>query len=338
MRSEDVDLSERKGCGIEDSFTTNEEEQDEWMEETVWYGLRMWHVIFLSIGTVLSFVILLCCCFKFRIPRTKQEIEGDYVRRRIMRKFRKRLKTIQNQELDEMDLKKALDKIRTELKSDTESLQQSDGLSGATLSSAGIGAGQGSTYRRASQIQIDISLEDLRIQSMGLGARIALALSRLFRRGRNPQGQDAAMEEGNANNTAEGADKPTTALLSAQGEPTQQGAEDESSKSKPKKKKDKDKPKTEASSSSTPASKENTNSNKDKEKTKKSQLTTEKETKGKDKNKQTDTVKWKTDKDKVKDSKTDKSSTTSGTTAKGKTGTGGDTSSSKKSDKSKKQS
>jgi hypothetical protein len=49
---------------------------------------------------------MICCCVKFRIPRTKQEIEADYIRRKILRKFRKRLKAIQNQELDEMDLKK----------------------------------------------------------------------------------------------------------------------------------------------------------------------------------------------------------------------------------------
>jgi hypothetical protein len=53
-------------------------------------------------------VILICCCVKFRIPRTKQEIEADYIRRKILRKFRNRLKAIQNQELDEMDLKKGL--------------------------------------------------------------------------------------------------------------------------------------------------------------------------------------------------------------------------------------
>jgi hypothetical protein len=53
----------------------------------------------------------------------------------------------------------ALDKIRAEFKSDSESIAQSDaGFSAATLSSAGLpGAGaQGSTYRRASQIQIGI--------------------------------------------------------------------------------------------------------------------------------------------------------------------------------------
>lgn len=37
--------------------------------------------------------------------------------------------------MDEMDLKRALDRIRAEFKSDTESLAQSDALSGATLSS-----------------------------------------------------------------------------------------------------------------------------------------------------------------------------------------------------------
>lgn len=42
---------------------------------------------------------------------------------------------IQNSDMDDMDLKRALDRVRAEFKSDTESLAQSDALSGATLSS-----------------------------------------------------------------------------------------------------------------------------------------------------------------------------------------------------------
>lgn len=53
-------------------------------------------------------VIFLCCCFRFRIPRTKQEIEADYVRKKITRKFQTQLKLIQNSEMDEMDLKKGI--------------------------------------------------------------------------------------------------------------------------------------------------------------------------------------------------------------------------------------
>lgn len=49
---------------------------------------------------------MLCCCFRFRIPRTKQEIEADFQRRKIARKFRDRLANIKNSEMDDMDLQK----------------------------------------------------------------------------------------------------------------------------------------------------------------------------------------------------------------------------------------
>ncbi|XP_008484388.1 uncharacterized protein LOC103521057, partial [Diaphorina citri] len=57
-------------------------------------------------------VILLCCCVRFRIPRTKQEIEADYVRKQITRHFQKYLKTLQDSEMDEMDLQKALVRVK----------------------------------------------------------------------------------------------------------------------------------------------------------------------------------------------------------------------------------
>jgi hypothetical protein len=51
-------------------------------------------------------VIFLCCCIRFRIPRTKQEIEADYVRKKITKKFQKHLRVIQNSEMDSMDLQR----------------------------------------------------------------------------------------------------------------------------------------------------------------------------------------------------------------------------------------
>lgn len=57
---------------------------------------------------------MICCCFRFRIPRTKQEIEADFQRRKIARKFRQKLAKIQNSEMDDMDLKKALEIVRQE--------------------------------------------------------------------------------------------------------------------------------------------------------------------------------------------------------------------------------
>lgn len=54
-------------------------------------------------------VIMLCCCFRFRIPRTKQDIEADYQRRVIAKKFRERLACIKNSEMDDMNLQKGIE-------------------------------------------------------------------------------------------------------------------------------------------------------------------------------------------------------------------------------------
>lgn len=49
---------------------------------------------------------MVCCCLRFRIPRTKQEIEADYQRKQITKKFREKLQQIKNSEMDDMDLQK----------------------------------------------------------------------------------------------------------------------------------------------------------------------------------------------------------------------------------------
>lgn len=51
---------------------------------------------------------MVCCCFRFRIPRTKQQIEADYKRRRITRKFRQQLETIQDSKMDTVSLKEGI--------------------------------------------------------------------------------------------------------------------------------------------------------------------------------------------------------------------------------------
>lgn len=51
-------------------------------------------------------VVLMCCCVRFRIPRTKQEIEADFVRRKIATKFCKQLRLLSDTEMDDMDLLK----------------------------------------------------------------------------------------------------------------------------------------------------------------------------------------------------------------------------------------
>lgn len=66
---------------------------------------------------------MLCCCFRFRIPRTKQEIEADYQRRKIAKKFRQRLEGIKNSEMDDMNLQKGPLFVDTQLTFNNYTLQ-----------------------------------------------------------------------------------------------------------------------------------------------------------------------------------------------------------------------
>ena len=77
------------------------------------YGLALAALTLVVFGAIEcpSFVsvMFVCCCVRFRIPRTKQQIEADYVRKQITRKFQKQLRRIQNADMDEMDLKSGND-------------------------------------------------------------------------------------------------------------------------------------------------------------------------------------------------------------------------------------
>lgn len=111
----------------------NATEEIPWVEKTIVGGFRVWQVLFLA-GAVLlggsklrqqrtvlkSFlnthsneyvnhlllVITLCCCVRIRIPRTKQEIEADFRRKQLSKRFKQELKRIRNSELDVMDLRR----------------------------------------------------------------------------------------------------------------------------------------------------------------------------------------------------------------------------------------
>ncbi|KAJ9579957.1 hypothetical protein L9F63_004340, partial [Diploptera punctata] len=191
-------------------------------------------------------LIFLCCCIRFRIPRTKQEIEADYVRKKLTKKFKKQLKVIQNSEMDDMDLKRGtvsscsdigsrecvistigeetqnqelqdspLDRVRAEIKSDTDSLAQSEALSGATFSSGccnncsspailpstttGLQDLQtsllipenetSSTYRKASDVNIGISMEELPTQG-GIGSKFSSIVENTLTKLRSKKAQD----------------------------------------------------------------------------------------------------------------------------------------------------
>ncbi|KAG8296337.1 hypothetical protein J6590_058934 [Homalodisca vitripennis] len=76
------------------------------LERKFYMDFRLWHILLMGFASVMAVVICVCCCVRFRIPRTKQEIEADYMRKKITRKFKKQLQCIQNTEMDEMDLKR----------------------------------------------------------------------------------------------------------------------------------------------------------------------------------------------------------------------------------------
>ncbi|XP_065207489.1 transmembrane inner ear expressed protein-like isoform X1 [Planococcus citri] len=90
------------------------------LESKIFGDILVWHILSIICCTILIILIFLCCCISFRIPRTKQEIEADYVRKQIAKKFRKQLNLIPDGEMDEMDLTKAVERVRFELMTDEE--------------------------------------------------------------------------------------------------------------------------------------------------------------------------------------------------------------------------
>ncbi|XP_065207490.1 transmembrane inner ear expressed protein-like isoform X2 [Planococcus citri] len=78
------------------------------LESKIFGDILVWHILSIICCTILIILIFLCCCISFRIPRTKQEIEADYVRKQIAKKFRKQLNLIPDGEMDEMDLTKGI--------------------------------------------------------------------------------------------------------------------------------------------------------------------------------------------------------------------------------------
>ncbi|XP_053649019.2 uncharacterized protein [Cherax quadricarinatus] len=135
-----------------------------WEEQEVWGAFRRWHILFLSALTCLAFTVFCCCVFRCRVPRTKQEIEADFIRRKLAKKFHRQLNIINNSEMDEMDLLKALERLRAELRADSGSLAQSEAFS--TLSFTPTGT---PTYRKGSELHLGVSLEELRLATDQVG-------------------------------------------------------------------------------------------------------------------------------------------------------------------------
>ncbi|CAB3230726.1 unnamed protein product [Arctia plantaginis] len=89
---------------------TKNSEEPQWLESKVIGNLRVWQIMFLCFASITTIIVMVCCCFRFRIPRTKQQIEADYQRRKITNKFRAELETIQDAKMDAMSLKDVFSK------------------------------------------------------------------------------------------------------------------------------------------------------------------------------------------------------------------------------------
>uniref|UniRef100_T1I3H1 Uncharacterized protein n=1 Tax=Rhodnius prolixus TaxID=13249 RepID=T1I3H1_RHOPR len=114
--------------------TTSSVIDEHWIERPSLWNFRLWHVVLIFCGGFLSI------------------------------------------EMDEMDLKKALDRIRAEFKSDTESIAQSEAaFSVCSINSSGHPNTQDdkATFRKASELGVDIEQLIQQRNKNGLGPRIA---------------------------------------------------------------------------------------------------------------------------------------------------------------------
>ncbi|KAI1299354.1 Transmembrane inner ear expressed protein [Halotydeus destructor] len=64
------------------------------LEMEVIAGFRVWQLAFMGGCAIMVVVIIMCCIFRCRIPRTKQEIEADTIRNQITKIFRDHLEKI----------------------------------------------------------------------------------------------------------------------------------------------------------------------------------------------------------------------------------------------------
>ncbi|XP_047012923.1 transmembrane inner ear expressed protein [Ictalurus punctatus] len=63
-------------------------------ETVVFWGLRLWQVVGIFSMFVLAIIIILCCIFKCRVPRTKKEIEARHAQRLAAKSYANTLETV----------------------------------------------------------------------------------------------------------------------------------------------------------------------------------------------------------------------------------------------------
>ncbi|KAG8199535.1 hypothetical protein JTE90_009376 [Oedothorax gibbosus] len=107
-----VDSDPVKGSPVDDGCNTGATlaliPKNDWMEKEVIMGFRVWQLMFLAMAGLITVVVLLCCFMKCRVPRTKQEIEADFKRKEITRRFRFLLDRVQ---IEDTSLRTAIEKV-----------------------------------------------------------------------------------------------------------------------------------------------------------------------------------------------------------------------------------
>ncbi|XP_014347560.2 transmembrane inner ear expressed protein [Latimeria chalumnae] len=63
-------------------------------ETVVFWGMRLWQVIGVFTFFLLAVIIMLCCIFRCRIPRTKKEIEARHTQRQAAKKYANTLESV----------------------------------------------------------------------------------------------------------------------------------------------------------------------------------------------------------------------------------------------------
>lgn len=74
---------------------------NEWFESQVSQNLpiRVWHLVSITILSLISLIIVICCLKDCRIPRTKQQIERKRKQNQHRSTFIKHLRQLQNLDL-----------------------------------------------------------------------------------------------------------------------------------------------------------------------------------------------------------------------------------------------
>lgn len=85
-------------------------------------GFKVWHIMFIIVALVVTFVVVYCCFHRCRIPRTKQEIEADLMKTTLTNKFRDYLQEMTSEQITFVDALKRVQEIAEKLEEDDAAL------------------------------------------------------------------------------------------------------------------------------------------------------------------------------------------------------------------------